>query len=304
MYQSILVPLDISPLSQQALPVALSIARRSGAALQLVYVAHQHLDTYQDADSQAHTYLESCAAPLRDAGCHTATVVLIRNRGSAQGMVDLAAHDRLIARALHDHALATDVDLVVMTSHSRGEVARLWLGSVADKLVRKLAVPILLVRPQQPALSIQQDQVFSHVLIPLDGSPQAETVIEHALMLLELTHARCTLLRAIDPLLAGHTAPPYAEGLTKQEVEQLQAEARAYLARMAERIRPQALGVQTRVVVGEPAQAIIAYAEEHAVDLIAIATHGRRMLSKMILGSTAASIVRNAHAHVLLYRPS
>jgi nucleotide-binding universal stress UspA family protein len=103
---------------------------------------------------------------------------------------------------LHDNALGTGVDLVVMTTHSRGEVARLWLGSVAERLVQELSMPILLVRPRQPAPDLADDQAFRHVLIPLDGSPQAEAVLEYAVALLSLMRARCTLLQAIDPLLA------------------------------------------------------------------------------------------------------
>jgi nucleotide-binding universal stress UspA family protein len=61
--------------------------------------------------------------------------------------------------------------------------------------------------------------------------------------------------------------------------------------------------VQTTVIVAEPADAITAYAREHAVDLIAMATHGRQLLSQMVLGSTAAQVVHDACAHVLLYRP-
>jgi nucleotide-binding universal stress UspA family protein len=193
-------------------------------------------------------------------------------------------------------------DMVVMTTHGRG-AGRIWLGSVADALVRRLPVPILLVRPQHIAPDLAHDQIFKHVLIPLDGSPRAEAVLEPAITLCSLMEARCTLLQAMDPLLAGHTMPPYTVGLTKHEVEQLQAESRAYLARMAQRLRAQLPRVQTHFTVAEPAAAIIEYAHEHTVDLIAMATQGRHLLSRMMLGSVAHQVIRSIGASVLLYRP-
>jgi nucleotide-binding universal stress UspA family protein len=309
MCHSILVPLDGSALSEQALPVALSVARRANAALQLAYVSVDSHSGYSDGrDARAHqpgrAYLEAWAEQLRGLGCRATSVALLDSRAADEDSVEVMPHDRLIARALHTHAVATGVDLVVMTTHSRGEVARMWLGSVADRLVRELSVPILLVRPRQPPPDMDQEQLFRHVLIPLDGSPQAEAVLEYAVALIALMGARCTLLQAIDPLLAGHTIPPYTVGLTKREAEQLQAEAGNYLTRIAAQLRTQSVSVQAHVVIAEPADAILAYAGEHAVDLIAMATHGRRGLSRMVMGSVASQVVHDAHTPVLLYRPS
>jgi len=165
MFRSILVPLDTSALSEQALPVALSVARRADAALQLAYVVQGHSGSYDATDAQARTYLEAWAERLRDAGCRATTVALLDGRDTDQDSVEVLPHDQLIARALHDHAAATGVDLVVMTTHSRGEVARLWLGSVAERLVRELSMPILLVRPRQPAPDLASERSIADRLL-------------------------------------------------------------------------------------------------------------------------------------------
>jgi nucleotide-binding universal stress UspA family protein len=77
-----------------------------------------------------------------------------------------------------------------------------------------------------------------------------------------------------------------------------------YLERVARHLRAQSVQVQTQLVVAEPDVAILDYAREHAVGLIAIATHGRGGLGRVVLGSVADAVLRRAGVPVLLYRPS
>jgi nucleotide-binding universal stress UspA family protein len=80
-------------------------------------------------------------------------------------------------------------------------------------------------------------------------------------------------------------------------------EAQQYLERVAERLRARGLRVRTSTIDAAPALAIREYAREHAVDLIAIATHGRGGLARVLLGSVADAVLRDTGAPVLLYRP-
>ena len=79
-------------------------------------------------------------------------------------------------------------DMVVMATHGRGTISRMWLGSVADFLVRHLEVPVLMLRPDTPQVEGGGDPSatlpFGHVLIPLDGSELAERILEPALELM------------------------------------------------------------------------------------------------------------------------
>jgi nucleotide-binding universal stress UspA family protein len=176
MYRSILVPLDGAAFGEHALPLALALARRSGATVRLVHVCPAPQQSF---------FAESGAA---DAG---ETAGLSRERAGAY-LDQLAAclSDRWevpittsvlegpAAETLHDHALASSADLVVMTTHAHGPLPRLWLGSVADALVRRLPLPILLVRPHGEVLDVLEEvheQPFQHILIPLDGSPLARS---------------------------------------------------------------------------------------------------------------------------------
>ena len=87
-----------------------------------------------------------------------------------------------------------------MTTHGRGPLTRFWLGSVADELVRRASVPLLLVRPHEGVPDLAQEPILQHLLIPLDGSELAEQVLEPAVALGTLMAADYSLLRIYGPL--------------------------------------------------------------------------------------------------------
>src|SRR6516162_5446152 len=190
MYRSILVPLDGSTFGEHALPAALSLARRAGGSLHvmLVHTAFAYVESgliYDDRvdrqiREQEQGYLES---------------VVTRLKAASPVPVTWALRDGAIADGICEQITASSADLIVMTTHGRGPLTRFWLGSVADNLVRRAPVPVLLVRPQETAPDLTHEPVFRHVFIPLDGSPLAEQVLESAVTLGQLFGADLTLLR-------------------------------------------------------------------------------------------------------------
>jgi nucleotide-binding universal stress UspA family protein len=293
MYHGILVPLDGSPFGEHALPIALSIARRTGAQLHL---AHVHtppaleIDGTMDASLRAgeQAYLQGLVQRLQIGWPGPITSVLL---------------DGPVAAVLHDHALATRTDLIVMTTHGRGALSRFWLGSVADKLVHQALMPVLLVRPQEQAPDLTQEPRFRHILVPLDGSALAEHILPGALALGRLMQAEYTVLQAVEPMYATYGAELHAAGLSDQMLKQLQTNAQDYLDRIAASLRAEDVRVRTAVVVDAPVGAILDYATAHAVDLIALATNGRGGVARWLVGGVADKVVRGASVPVLLHRP-
>jgi nucleotide-binding universal stress UspA family protein len=209
------------------------------------------------------------------------------------------------ADTLYDHACSSGADLVVMTTHGYGPLGRAWMGSVADTLVRRLPMPLLLARPHAEALDVLEavhERPFAHVLIPLDGSALAEEAIAPALALGQLMDVEYTLLETIEaPELSYASATPVAE--PNQRVVQLwRASALAGIEQVAARMREHGVVVHTRVTYGQPAVTIIEYAREHAADLIALTTHGRSGAMRLLLGSVADKVVRGAGVPVLIQR--
>jgi nucleotide-binding universal stress UspA family protein len=310
MYRSVLVPLDGSAFGEHALPLALSIARRAQATLELVHVhfplpavyadspvvINDSLDIHLKKHQQA--YLESIVERLRSVSSVPVRPILLEGE---------------IAATIRATAESTAVDLVVMTTHGRGPLGRFWLGSVADALVRSLAMPLLLVRPQESAPDFSSEPVLKHLLLPLDGSPLAEQMLEPAVALGSLMEADYTLLRVIKPIVPiddrpeGSSAAQLAESLLKQfEMihQRLRKEGLDYLERVAVPLRARGLPVQTLVVAEQqPALVILQEAAASSIDLIALETHGRRGISRLLLGSVADKVLRGASLPVLVHRP-
>jgi nucleotide-binding universal stress UspA family protein len=211
--------------------------------------------------------------------------------------------DGPVAEALQRYTLAREVDLIVMTTHGRGAMTRFWLGNIADRLARQAPVPILLVRPRERVIEPAAEPTCHHVLILLDGSALAETILPHAIALGTLMQAEYTLLRVIEPTMGPYGTELYTAGLDEEALARSRASAQIYLDRVAASMRAEALRVRTAVVVGLTAPGILDYARGHAVDLIALATHGRSGLARLVLGSVADKIVRGAELPVLLHRP-
>jgi nucleotide-binding universal stress UspA family protein len=201
-----------------------------------------------------------------------------------------------------------------MTTHGRGPLARFWLGSVADELVRNSSVPLLLVRPGDHPVNLAREPVLKRILLPLDGSPLAEQILEPAIALGTLMDADYTLLRVLKPVLpvsyqiSGNSMAQMADSVIAQIDQihqQLQKEAQDYLDFVIrERLSNRSLPVRTRLALDHhPAAAILQEARSWGSDCIALETHGRRGLSRLFLGSVADKVIRGSSVPVLVHRP-
>lgn len=293
MYRSILVPLDGSSFGEHALPFALSLARRTGAPLHLAHVHVAPAPILADAND----------AELRAAERMYVEGLVQRIEARWDVPITTMLLDGPVAPTLHEYATASEADLIVMTTHGRGAFSRFWLGSIADTLIRLVSVPVLLVRPDEQPLDIEHEPAMKHILIPLDGSPLAEHILTHTTALGQLVQAEYTLLQAIEPLVTAYGTELYTVALDDQAMEPLRSRAQAYLDRMAAQMRAEGLRVQTVTVVDQAAGAILEYAQAHAVDLIALETHGLAGLARWIIGGVADKVIRGATVPVLLHRP-
>jgi nucleotide-binding universal stress UspA family protein len=314
MFRTILTPLDGSAFGEHALPLALSVARRSGAALRLLNVQPPPATIYSESplfidDSYLESYVREHQRAVSLA--YLGGVAKRLKGPPAAGVTRLAAEGD-VRDVIRAQAECVHADLVVMTTHGRGPLGRLWLGSVADELVRTLPMPVLLVRPQEAAPDFDHEATLKHVLIALDGSPLAEQIVEPAVELGALMGAEFTLVRVVRPvLIGGHALEGGGLGQFAVGVEQLEAEhkrrcerAEKYLEETAARLRARKLAVWTHVATDEqPAIGILHEAQKADADLVALATHGRRGLSRLFLGSVADKVVGGGRLPVLLRRP-
>lgn len=311
MYQSILVTLDGSALAEQALPIAVGVARRLNATLTLLRVLPERRAAfslfgaeflanvqamYDQHRAEVEAYITTTAQQVRQAsGLEVRTVVT----------------DGDIAGGIRRYATASGVDLIVMTTHGRTGLSRAWLGSVADAVVRQCRIPTLLWRPIASGGNgdgSANGARFHTVVIPLDGSDEAEQIFPHAVALGGGSGTSYSLVRVVSPIVAPPSAIPYRlSGPVFEEhaIEQRAERAGAGLHGVEDRIREQADGatVSSTVVVDQHvSRAILAAAERSHADLIAMTTHGRGAM-RYLLGSVADKVLRGASGAVLMFRP-
>ncbi len=300
MYKTILVPFDGSALSARAVPVAVAIARRTGARLQLAIVhdpsayipfvpGEVAIPVYDAAFVREHR--------MQDQAALDAAVAEITAQGIAASGVLL---EGTIVEALVEHARAADVDLTVMTTHGRSGFERLRLGSVATAYLTRATAPVYLVRgsgsdaPPEPPVGT--------LVCALDGSPFSEAILPHARTFAEATGLTMMLLSVAVPH-AMPMAPFGAEVLLMDDsaIALEETGRREYLTRMAAQCP---VGTTVHAVTDmSVARAIIDEATRTSAGALAIATHGRGGLKRMVLGSVADEVIRHTHTPVLVYRP-
>ncbi|HLU26430.1 MAG TPA: universal stress protein [Longimicrobiales bacterium] len=300
----IMVPLDGSEFAERALDVAGWLAARMSASLHLVQV---HVPVTPIPVVQA----EPIYDPRLDAIVREQEEEYLRSKAdrcSERSGVPARGEllDGPVVDTLAEYARDVGAMLVVMTTHGRGGLSRLWLGSVADGLIRTIPVPVLLLRPDEGGAGVPApDAMFRHVLIPLDGSALSERVIEPALRIGSLNDARYTLLQTVSPLFpAGEPGVPEHLRDAAANLQYRREAAEAYLNDVAERMRARGVEVTTAVETSvRPADTILEFASAHGVDGIAMSSRGRGGWSRIALGSVSDKVIRSTHLPVLVQPP-
>jgi nucleotide-binding universal stress UspA family protein len=297
MYERIMVPLDGSTFAEAALPLALTLSRHTGAALHVVTVLEPTTSfAYDGWESAALEWSKEYLAGLEE-----------RIGGSAGGPVITTVLSGHTLEQLLQVATEREIDVVVMATHGRGALSRLWLGSVADAFARHAERPVILIRPDEDGSAPEAfTEEFRTLLVPLDGSELSESALGHAVEFGELFDAAYHLTRAVvQPFDVASPYLPHTVQMNQEIVEDAKKHAAAYLEGHAERLRRRGLSVTTSVVVdGQPGGVVLREAEEVGAEAIAMATHGRSGIDRALLGSTADKVLRGTHLPVLLYRPA
>ena len=297
----IMVPLDGSPLAERALPLALELAGRARANLRVVLV---HQSPPAPVDRAAARLARQVELSVRRAERDYLRQVQARLAPSApKGRVRGVTLTGPVPETLAKYVAELGVDLVVMATHGRGGFQRAWLGSVADRLVRTLEIPVLLVRAGGDAPA--EPRPSGAVLVALDGSPLAEDGLGPAVAVARLLEARIQLVQVVRPAMLPTDASFQLPSTYDEATTALfRREAQDYLDDMAEQARSAGAPASAKAVLGwSAAETLLELAGSEQVGLIAIATHGRSGLRRAALGSVADKLVRGASVPVLVSRP-
>jgi nucleotide-binding universal stress UspA family protein len=303
MLNSLMVPLDGSKFSEGSLPLATEVARATGARLHL---AHIHVP-YEPDSLLGSTSFQFEGVNMAEYDSHhreeeveyMATLVR-RLSAELEGVDARVIEGSRVVAGIAAHATEVGADMVFIASHGDPGVSHFWLGSVADELIRRTTVPLLVTGPRDGARAAFP--TIRHILVPLDGSELAESVLAPAVELARATGARMTLVRVV-PLVT--VLGPRVLPLVQHELEPELARAKTYLDDVAAELRDEGLDVATRAAFGQaPPLTIAQMADASDADVIALATHGYGGLKRTLFGSVANRLLRATSRPVLIVRPA
>lgn len=301
MFTRILTPLDGSEQSENAIPLAATLARASGGTVILA-----RIEEIPAAYSPA--FAPPMGADFIDAE-HEESVAYLERTRNLPALRGVTVETDTVAGApaltLLGVIAAKHADLVVMTSHGRTGLSRWVLGSVAQHIAHDSPVPVLVLRASGgvPAMTSADDRQRLPVLVPLDGSPLAEEALTPAAQLLTaiMPHGELHLTLIVTPLQAIVENMPDAlvmEG------------AKVYLRERAERLEREWPGLSVTWSVGvgvDPAEAILREAQGadgRRCGAIAMATHARSGMSHWAFGSVTERVLHGATLPLLIVRPA
>jgi len=287
--KTILFATDFSPCSNAALPYALSVARRYGARLHAAYVMPTKAEMLllspeswpavaEEEDKRIQAYIEQLEKQF-------------------QGL----PHDMLTPRGKVADALAQiieerEIDLLVLGTHGRAGVGKLFLGSVAEEIFRRAACPVLSVGPNVSSKPDGEIQ-FQHIVFATDFSEDSLAALPYAVSLAEEDQAQLALLHVVEQPAAGIA-----------DLEEVKA---SLMRRLKELVPPEAepwCQAECLLEFGRqfapPAERILEVAGDQAADLIVLGVRPVRGKLGLVthLASTTARILTQAACPVLTVR--
>jgi nucleotide-binding universal stress UspA family protein len=277
----ILVPTDFSPPSDAALSYARLLAKTFDASLHLLHVTGTH-STLPRATVDPRDRVPAALRELRDR---------LTPDDRAPHVVVLAVEAPDPAGQVVRTARSMDASLIVMGTHGRGGIARLLIGSVAEKVVRTAPCPVFTANGALRAST----RGFRRILVPTDFSAPSEAALDCARRLATGFAASVHLLHVLPDVSGSDeigselfvTEPPEARSMRLMDARD----------RLKHRITADdrvTLRATSEVIFGSPAQIIVDYAADNQFDLIVMGTHGRTGMAHLLVGSVAERVVRTA----------
>lgn len=298
MYTRMLIPLDGSKTAENVLPYGRILARTFQIPVELMEVldiagmaSHvaaekaRRLDTVvTEGERSSEQYLKKIASSF--SGVNVRCTV---ERGRPEDVIV-------------EKAAADKTTLIAMATHGRSGMSRWLLGSIAEKVLRAATNPLLLVRANEEALT-EGEAVLRSIIVPLDGSELAESVLPTAVKFARLFNVGMVLFRTYElPASAYYGRENYLPNYEELK-NRVKEQAQDYLDKRIEAIKAEGVQrVSSVLIEGSGPNEIIDYARKTPNALITMCTHGRSGVKRWVLGSVTEKVVRHSGDPVLVMR--
>jgi nucleotide-binding universal stress UspA family protein len=284
----VLVPVDFSPPSTVAVNHAVLLARRFRAKLTLLHVI-------EPSTALMYTFPTESEVAERQR-CERAERMLSAMLGSEdQDDLDLETAVVVgdIAAEIENAVRRQHADIVVMGTHGRGLVGRWLIGSVTQSLLRKINVPILTVCHATRPLS------FKRILFASDFSEASAEGLDFTMNLAANLNAGIVVAHVVDKRPTVTYETPEMSAVFDAEQKRFLEEAQNTFKQIEAKARARNVRVETVLAQGIPADAISRIADENIVDFIVLAVSRKSRMDRILLGTTAEKVIRDANVPVL-----
>ncbi len=289
MYQSILVPMDGSPLAEVVLPYVYELSAKFSPKITFLHVCQSSESTFM-----CEAYVEH----LVDAAEHRLK--------AAKGTIKAVTVSGSVHESILEHADRAANDLILMAAHGYSGRGNWMLGSVIHKVISSAKTPVLMVRENLPSRAGGWPK---DAIVPLDGSSLSESVMPHVVAMAK-TGVTVTLLRVCEPpvLLADYPDSVMPEGWDEHiKLAQRSAEnaCSIYLDDVVtDRLQKEGVKAQSTVVLADrAAEGIIEHIGRDPSALVVMSTHGRSGFSRWPYGHVTDRVVLASKNPILLIRP-
>lgn len=294
MFTRILVPLDGSVTAEKALPYARSLARTLEIPVELLAA----IETAGDFASAKTRYLDTLLEDgVRNSQEYLKRISKTFSGAAVQCNVEKGrAEEVIITRAAAQHGT-----LIVMATHGRSGLNRWLLGSVAEKVLRGANNAVLVIRANEEAAA-DGEAAPDSIIVPLDGSALAESVLPCTIELAKALNLKVTLLRCYSLKQIIFSFEEYSPDLDELKGE-LKWEAESYLDEKVTELKSRGLAdVFCYVTEGDAAETIIEMAKGAPNSVIAISTHSGSAIKHWVLGSVTEKVLRHGNNPVMVIR--
>jgi nucleotide-binding universal stress UspA family protein len=299
-FDSILVPLDGSELSEQALPYALAIVRDSGTVTLLQSLPEaEPLRKPLGGIAMTAEEVEQMLTKLAQADLDRANEHWGALAPGVKVKSKVVSGDA--ASVILETADAEGVDLIAMASAGRGAIGRLTLGSVADRVIRAAEKPVLVIREYDAPAGSELPRL-ERVVVPLDGSDRALLAVPVAAAAAAKLGLAVDLLSAVDLPQVVSPAIAYGPAFTPEFYSEIEAEATtnadSYLDEAIAQFADRGIEARKHVMIGSAVAAILDFVQYG--DMIVMTSRGQGGFKRWVLGSVAEKLIRESSVPVVL----
>ncbi len=292
---NLLIPLDGSSLAESVLPYTAQLAKKLNVTVTLLHIIESdapekiHGQRHLTKPAQAEDYLNSISS-----------LEIFKNIGIDTHVHETSVKD--VSKSISDHSKELKQDLVILCTHGKSGIHHLLFGSIAQQVISLGITPVLLINP----LQYYPDAIYSfeNFLIPLDGNPDHEHVLDYAAAFAKMCRANIHLFVAIPNFgtMSGEFTPAnrFLPGTTSKMMDMIVIDAEEYLSKLQAKLEEMGLKVTVSLSRSDPANAITEISKKIKADLIVLATHGKKGAEAFWEGSITPRISKSSKIPLLI----